>query len=135
MASELSCTCAAVTPAMAPWVEASLETRVRRTSQALGAARVAIAKMEAAGVPWRRPADYYAEMVKTDDHMLKVREQLAHEQKQIEEAAQRSVSSCVTDALTGRPVTGDPGAVGRWAKHTERSLPACQAYWQQAQLL
>jgi Eukaryotic rRNA processing protein EBP2 len=57
--------------------------------QALGAARVAIAKMEAAGTPWRRPPDYYAEMVKTDDHMLKVREQLAFEQKQIEEAGQR----------------------------------------------
>lgn len=60
--------------------------------QALGAARVAIAKMEAAGVPWRRPPDYYAEMVKTDDHMLKVREQLAFEQKQIEEAGQRWAS-------------------------------------------
>ena len=57
--------------------------------QALGAARAAIVGMEAAGVAWQRPADYYAEMVKSDDHMLKVREQLAFEQTSIAEAAQR----------------------------------------------
>ena len=61
---------------------------------------MAIAKMEAAGVPWRRPPDYYAEMVKTDDHMLKVREQLAFEQKQIEEAGQRWGSAALADLCT-----------------------------------
>jgi Eukaryotic rRNA processing protein EBP2 len=73
--------------------------------QALGAARVAIAKMEAAGVPWRRPPDYYAEMVKTDDHMLKVREQLAFEQKQIEEAGQRWASAALGASWIGSTLT------------------------------
>lgn len=50
---------------------------------------MAIARMEAAGVAWQRPTDYYAEMVKSDEHMLKVREQLAFEQKSISEATER----------------------------------------------
>lgn len=57
--------------------------------QALGAARSAITQMEEAGVTWQRPTDYYAEMVKSDEHMLKVREQLAFEQNSIADAAQR----------------------------------------------
>ena len=58
-------------------------------AQALAAAQRGVAQLETAGVLWRRPADYYAEMVKSDDHMLKVKEQLMFEQRQIEETAQR----------------------------------------------
>ncbi len=57
--------------------------------QSLGAARAAIGKLEAAGIPWRRPPDYYAEMVKSDDHMARVKEQLMYEQRQIEGADER----------------------------------------------
>ena len=57
--------------------------------QALEAAKQGIKRLDKAGIPWHRPPDYYAEMVKSDGHMLKVKEQLMHEQKQIEEAAQR----------------------------------------------
>lgn len=57
--------------------------------QALAATQEAIGRFERAGVPWLRPVDYYAEMVKTDDHMAKVKEQLMFEQKQIELAEER----------------------------------------------
>lgn len=43
-----------------------------RDPQALAAAQTAIRRFEAAGVPWLRPYDYYAEMVKSDEHMAKV---------------------------------------------------------------
>lgn len=57
--------------------------------QALGAAQEAIRKFEAASTPWQRPPDYYAEMVKNDDHMAKVKQQLMHEQEQMEAVEQR----------------------------------------------
>lgn len=40
-------------------------------------------------MPWRRPADYYAEMAKSDMHMARVKAQLMHEQAQIEAADER----------------------------------------------
>lgn len=86
-------------------------------AQALGVARVAIAKMEAGGVAWQRPPDYYAEMVKSDDHMLKVREQLAFEQKTIEEAGQRwAACPCGYQNNAAMPLglqTQDAADVGR----------------------
>ena len=55
----------------------------------MSTAQEAIRKFEKAGTPWLRPTDYYAEMVKTDQHMAKVKEQLMFEQKQIELAEER----------------------------------------------
>ena len=52
--------------------------------QALEAAQTAIRRFEAAGISWQRPTDYYAEMVKSDEHMAKVKEQLLYEKTQIE---------------------------------------------------
>jgi rRNA-processing protein EBP2 len=57
--------------------------------QALASTHEAIRKFESAGSHWLRPTDYYAEMVKTDQHMAKVKEQLMFEQKQIELAEER----------------------------------------------
>ena len=57
--------------------------------QALSAARTAVGKLEAANVPWQRPPDYYAEMVKSDQHMSRIKEQLVYEQRQIEQADER----------------------------------------------
>jgi rRNA-processing protein EBP2 len=54
------------------------------------AAELAIEKLEGAEIPWLRPPDYYAETVKSDGHMAKVKAQLIFEQKAIEEAEQRS---------------------------------------------
>ncbi|GFH12146.1 uncharacterized protein HaLaN_07781 [Haematococcus lacustris] len=49
----------------------------------------AIVRFQGSSTPWLRPADYYAEMVKTDQHMAKVKEQLMYEQRSIEQAEER----------------------------------------------
>ena len=41
--------------------------------QAQSAAKIGLRKLEDLGIPTTRPDDYYAEMLKTDDHMTKVR--------------------------------------------------------------
>lgn len=69
--------------------EDDLERELAFYNQALEAAQTAIRRFEAAGIAWQRPADYYAEMVKSDEHMTKVKEQLLYEKQQIEAADQR----------------------------------------------
>lgn len=49
----------------------------------------AVQQIEKAGKPWLRPPDYYAEMVKSDVHMSKIKQQLIYEQRKIEEAEER----------------------------------------------
>merc|ERR1719183_2945533 len=39
---------------------------------------------KASGIPYERPKDYYAEMVKTDEHMLKVKRQLLEQAAKVE---------------------------------------------------
>ncbi|KAG2429818.1 hypothetical protein HXX76_010602 [Chlamydomonas incerta] len=70
-------------------VEDDLARELAFYNQALSAAQAAIRRFQGAGVPWLRPLDYYAEMVKSDQHMAKVKEQLMFEQKQIEAAEER----------------------------------------------
>ena len=70
-------------------VDDDLERELAFYNQALASAKSAISKFEEAGVPWQRPADYYAEMVKSDDHMSRVKEQLLYEQQIIETSEQR----------------------------------------------
>ena len=48
--------------------------------QALGSANEAIRRLKELGVPVKRPHDYYAEMVKSDEHMKRVRAELIFEQ-------------------------------------------------------
>ena len=57
--------------------------------QALDAAKTAVQRLEKGGKRWQRPADYYAEMVKSDEHMARVKSQLIREQTQIAEAQER----------------------------------------------
>ena len=57
--------------------------------QALASARTAVGKLEEAAILWHRPPDYYAEMVKSDGHMSRIKEQLVYEQKQIEQSEER----------------------------------------------
>lgn len=45
--------------------------------------------MEQNKIPWQRPEDYFAEMVKSDGHMAKVKDQLMFEQKRITLAEER----------------------------------------------
>lgn len=58
-------------------------------NQALEAAKAAVSRFKDCGVAWRRPEDYYAEMVKSDEHMLRVKEQLNFETEKIEAAEER----------------------------------------------
>ncbi|CAH9141030.1 unnamed protein product [Cuscuta epithymum] len=58
-------------------------------TQALQGTREAYLKFQSAGLPFLRPSDYYAEMVKSDVHMEKVKGRLLAEKKNIEEAEER----------------------------------------------
>ena len=60
-------------------------------AQALDAAKTAVQRLEKGGKRWQRPPDYYAEMVKSDEHMARVKSQLMREQTQIAEAQERCV--------------------------------------------
>jgi len=44
---------------------------------------------KAASIPYERPKDYYAEMVKTDEHMLKVKRQLLEQAAKVEASEMR----------------------------------------------
>lgn len=59
--------------------------------QALEAAIVGCERLKAEGIPYRRPTDYYAEMIKSDQHMAKVLKRLGEEKLRVEasEAAKR----------------------------------------------
>ncbi|CAK7337095.1 unnamed protein product [Dovyalis caffra] len=58
-------------------------------TQALEGTRQAYAELESMGIPFLRPPDYYAEMVKSDTHMEKVKGRLLAEKRSIEEAEER----------------------------------------------
>jgi len=58
-------------------------------TQALEGTRLAFEKLQSMGLPFLRPADYYAEMVKTDVHMEKVKGRLLAEKRKMEEAEER----------------------------------------------
>lgn len=58
-------------------------------TQALEGTRQAFEKLQSMGLPFLRPADYYAEMVKTDNHMEKVKGRLLAEKRKMEEAEER----------------------------------------------
>ncbi|KAJ6764491.1 RRNA PROCESSING PROTEIN EBNA1-BINDING PROTEIN-RELATED [Salix koriyanagi] len=47
------------------------------------------AELESKGIPFLRPPDYYAEMVKSDGHMEMVKSRLLAEKRSIEEAKER----------------------------------------------
>lgn len=58
-------------------------------TQALEGTREAYEKLQALGIPFLRPPDYYAEMVKSDSHMLKVKDKLIFQKKMVEESEER----------------------------------------------
>lgn len=58
-------------------------------TQAIQGTREAFARLESKGLPYLRPFDYYAEMVKTDAHMGKVKSKLLVEKKHREEQDER----------------------------------------------
>lgn len=58
-------------------------------TQALEGSRQAFTKFQSMGLPFLRPSDYYAEMVKTDVHMEKIKGRLLAEKRRMEEAEER----------------------------------------------
>ncbi|VDN16631.1 unnamed protein product [Dibothriocephalus latus] len=52
--------------------------------QAQAAVLEAIPRLHELNVPTKRPADYFAEMIKSDDHMVKVREAIVINKKRLE---------------------------------------------------
>ncbi|PKA64640.1 putative rRNA-processing protein EBP2 like [Apostasia shenzhenica] len=58
-------------------------------NQALNGTRNAFEKLQSMSIPFLRPPDFYAEMVKSDTHMLKIKSRLMSEKKKIEEAEER----------------------------------------------
>ncbi|KAJ6813416.1 putative rRNA-processing protein EBP2-like protein [Iris pallida] len=58
-------------------------------TQALDGTREAFEKFQSLKMPFLRPPDYYAEMVKTDSHMLKIKGKILVEKKKMEEAEER----------------------------------------------
>jgi len=57
---------------------------------ALKAANMGLDRLNEEGIPYTRPEDYFAEMIKTDDHMSKVKSTLLREKRHIEEAQLRT---------------------------------------------
>eukprot|EP00959_Pyramimonas_sp_CCMP1952_P029339 615882-Pyramimonas_sp.AAC.2 len=55
----------------------------------MAAANEACKRLISENVPYRRPDNYYAEMIKSDDHMLKVKGRLQEQEKHIVEGEQR----------------------------------------------
>ena len=49
----------------------------------------AFAKLDGLGLKYRRPADYYAEMVKSDEQMRKIKEKLLFEKKNVDDRDER----------------------------------------------
>ncbi|KAL2454926.1 putative rRNA-processing protein EBP2-like protein [Abeliophyllum distichum] len=58
-------------------------------TQALESTRQAFVEFQSIGLPFLRPSDYYAEMVKSDVHMEKLKSRLLSEKRNVEEAEER----------------------------------------------
>lgn len=66
-------------PTEIPDVEDDLSRELAFYKQCLSAAKDARAKLKKEGVGFSRPADYFAEMVKSDEHMGKIKQKLVDE--------------------------------------------------------
>lgn len=69
----------AETAASIPDVSDDLQRELAFYSQSVEAARIARTKLRAEKVPFSRPKDYFAEMIKEDAHMEKVKAKLVEE--------------------------------------------------------
>lgn len=78
-ASHQSVHATAETAASIPDVSDDLQRELAFYSQSVEAARIARTKLRAEKVPFSRPKDYFAEMIKEDAHMEKVKAKLVEE--------------------------------------------------------
>ncbi|PQE28405.1 rRNA processing ebp2 protein [Rutstroemia sp. NJR-2017a BBW] len=67
------------TPTSIPDVSDDLNRELAFYAQSLAAVQEARALLKAEGVPFTRPTDYFAEMVKADEHMEKIKKKLVDE--------------------------------------------------------
>ena len=65
--------------------EDDLKRELHFYTQALASVHLAFDELKAANVPITRPDDYYAEMIKSDEHMAKVRTKLLDEMNDVNE--------------------------------------------------
>jgi len=70
-------------------VHDDLKREVAFYDNAMEAVRMARSHCENAGIPFTRPEDFFAEMIKTDDHMAKIKDRLIFETKKIEAVERR----------------------------------------------
>lgn len=70
-------------PTLPEYTEDDMKRELAFYQQALEAAHIGRAKILEAGVPFSRPDDYFAEMVKSDEHMAKVRQRLLNQNARI----------------------------------------------------
>lgn len=73
----------ATTPLALESAQDDLKREVAFYNQTLENVVAARALLDEEGVPYKRPADYLAEMLKTDEHMQKVRNQLVFEERRM----------------------------------------------------
>lgn len=71
-----------------PDPENDLHREVQFYNQALFAVESAIRNFKKQGISYKRPLDFYAEMVKTDKHMTKIKGKLLQEQNKIKAVEQ-----------------------------------------------
>jgi rRNA-processing protein EBP2 len=72
-----------------PDINDDLQRETTFFERALASAEVAISRLKNLGVSVRRPDDFYAEMVKSDEHMKRVRAELIFEQTSQETREER----------------------------------------------
>mmetsp|Transcript_22920 Transcript_22920/g.55262 ORF Transcript_22920/g.55262 Transcript_22920/m.55262 type:complete len:517 (-) Transcript_22920:97-1647(-) len=70
-------------------VHDDLKREVSFYDNALESVLLAREKCEEAGIPFARPEDFFAEMVKSDDHMAKIKDRLIFETKKMEAVERR----------------------------------------------
>ena len=78
-------------------------------TQALAAVKSAQARLTKMDVPFARPDDYFAEMLKTDQHMAKVKLRLIKQQEAVFNAEQRRRPQHRTNPDPGPGPSPDPG--------------------------
>jgi len=66
-------------------IEDDLKREAAFYKSATLAVKQAIIQLDQSRVPYRRPTDYYAESVKPDAHMAKVKQVLLNEKKRVQE--------------------------------------------------
>jgi len=69
--------------------EDDFEREVSFYKQTIAGCQEARVRLETASIEYKRPDDYFAEMLKSDSHMAKVRQSLLDQQKRIEAVEER----------------------------------------------